>query len=115
MKKLQISLFALLAVIVAVSSAFTAKRATARWFFINTPVAYSTYDDNGVYNSLSTYNTTATTAPLDVCDNANQDLVCAVKITDVNDNSILESSSPNELPTSAPSGSSFIIYKDDGQ
>lgn len=110
MKKLSF-LFAALAIVFAVSSAFTSKKAVTSydpqdlWFYVN-PAQTTTqfadgfddiasYDDAGVaeFNSA-------------ICDLTEPGLVCAVQILDDGD-ATLESA---EVPTSYPS-SEKIVYK----
>jgi hypothetical protein len=91
MKKLSISL---LAIVVALASAFTTKKVTSDqfWFLLQTPTIQSTFDDANQYNLLSKYqnivSSAITPSPVEdavaACDNAGTSIVCAVRYTKLN-------------------------------
>jgi hypothetical protein len=86
MKKLSVSLFAVLALVIGVLSAFTtpAPKSTraVEWFVLNTPVVYSTFSTNyaTTYKFTSAYTSTTpiNTPGISICSGTAK--VCAVRI-----------------------------------
>jgi Family of unknown function (DUF6520) len=110
MKKLSF-MVAVLAIVFAVSSAFTSKKTTGteRWFYLDPAISVNQYASD--FDQLATYNTEAIVGVPDegICDASEPGQVCAVKILDADDSGFLES---EELPSQVPA-SEKIVYKNE--
>lgn len=93
MKKIKINLLLFAVIAAVVSSYTTAPKSDSNWFFLQLPTTISTFSTLGVFNNLSTYTSATSVAPVSIetaaaaCPSTNPEyLVCAVKITDYNEN-----------------------------
>jgi hypothetical protein len=113
MKKLSISLFAIVVAVFAISSAFTTAKTTSteRWHLLQTPTSVGNFEE--IFDELGTYVSgaveNAQEPSIFECDQE-VELVCAVKILDDDENGTIEVLDEAEVPQSYPE-SGYIIFK----